>query len=366
MHTVLIIGGYGFFGGRIASALARNPAIRVLIAGRSVESGRRMAQALGLKEDQAVRVDAGSPQLREVLSALQVRTVIHAAGPFQGQDYGVARAAIDAGSHYIDLADGRGFVTGIVKLDAAAKERGLTVVSGASTVPALSSAVVDKYLPEFQRLQSIRIGISSGARAPGLATVRGVFSYGGKPIRTLQDGSWVRAYGWRELERHRFPFPLGRRWLGTCEVPDLDILPRRYPTVRTVSFKAGFAGDTGHLLVWALAGLVRMGWMNSMTVFASPLNRISRWIEPLISDKGGMFVALEGIGSDGRPHRMTWNLIAEHNHGPIIPCGASIVLANKLAAATKLPIGAMPCMGLLTVAEYLDSLGDLDVHEVIE
>jgi hypothetical protein len=50
------------------------------------------------------------------------------------------------------LADGRQFVTGIEALDSAAKERGLTITSGASSVPALST-VVDRHLPEFERLR---------------------------------------------------------------------------------------------------------------------------------------------------------------------------------------------------------------------
>src|SRR5439155_10393980 len=104
-------------------------------------------------------------------------------------------------------------------------------------------AVIDRYLPKFGRLEAIRIGISSGVRAPGLATVRGVFSYGGKRIRSWQDGAWVDAYGWLNLTRHRFTPPLGRRWLGSCDVPDLELFPERYPTVRTVTFQAGFASD---------------------------------------------------------------------------------------------------------------------------
>jgi hypothetical protein len=42
------------------------------------------------------------------------------------------------------------------------------------------------------------------------------------------------------------------------------------------------------------------------------------------------------------------------------------VLATKIAEGVKLSPGAMPCMGLLTVAEYLDALRGLDVKEVIE
>ena len=366
LHTVLVIGGYGFFGERICASLCKVPDTHLLIGGRNGDRARRLAQVLGLEDHQGVSMDVENPSLSQVLSDLSVGTVIHTAGPFQGQEYGVARAAIAAGCHYVDLADGRDFVSRIGVLDADAKARGVTVVSGASSVPALSSAVVDRYLTEFDRLESIQIGISSGARAPGLATVRGVFSYAGKPIRTLRDGSWTTSYGWRNLERHQFPAPLGRRWLGSCDVPDLEILPSQYRAVRTVSFKAGFASDAGHLLVWALAGLVRAGIIASMTPFASPLNRISRWIEPLVSDKGGMFVMLNGIGRNGQPHRRTWNLIAAHNHGPFIPCGAAIVLATKLATGVKLPVGAMPCVGLLTVAEYLQALQGLDVKEVVE
>ena len=106
--------------------------------------------------------------------------------------------------------------------------------------------------------------------------------------------------------------------------------------------------------------------MASVTPCASVLNRISQWIEPLVSDKGGMFVALEGIGRNGEAHRRTWNIIAKNNHGPYIPCGASVVLANRLVGGGRLPAGAMPCMGLLTVAEYLGALGGLDVQEIIE
>ena len=366
MQTVLVLGGYGFFGQRISAALARDESLRVLIGGRDLGRGAAAARSLGLPPEQAVSLNAKDPNLAGALRRLQIDVLIHTAGPFQGQDYTVAKAAIEARCHYIDLADGRQFVAGIETLDSAAKERGLTITSGASSVPALSSAVVDRYLPEFERLDSIRIGISSGARAPGLATVRGVFSYAGKPIRTLQDGSWTTAFGWLGLERHRFPSPLGPRWLGTCDVPDLDVLPGRYPTVKTVTFHAGFASDAGHLLVWALAGLVKFGLLPSMTPFASPLNRISRWIEPVVSDKGGMFVSLRGMGREGRPHHVSWNLIAAHNHGPFIPCGASIVLTTKIAKGVKLPTGAMPCMGLLSVAEYLDALKGLDVKEVIE
>ena len=363
MHTVLVLGGYGFFGNRISAALASTASLRVLIGGRDPGRATAAAQALGLQPEQAVALDAHDSNLGASLRRLQVDVLIHTAGPFQGQEYSVARAAIEAGCHYVDLADGRQFVTGIGALNSQALAAGVTVISGASSVPALSSAVVDRYLSRFRRLDAIRMGISSGARAPGLATVRGVFSYGGKPIRSWQDGAWVDAYGWLDLCRHEFPLPLGKRWVGSCDVPDLEFFPRRYPTVRTVSFQAGFASDLGHLVVWGLAGLVRAGIVRDMAVFARPLNRLSRWMEPIVSDKGGMFVTLEGEGTDGEPLGINWDLIAENNHGPHIPCGAAIALARKIGSGALLPTGATPCMGLLTVEEFLEPLRDLSISE---
>jgi short subunit dehydrogenase-like uncharacterized protein len=100
-QTVLVLGGYGFFGQRICAALACNRSLRVLIAGRDLSRGATAARTLGLPPEQAVCLNAQDPNLAGTLRRLQVDVLIHTAGPFQGQDYSVARAAIDAGCHYL-------------------------------------------------------------------------------------------------------------------------------------------------------------------------------------------------------------------------------------------------------------------------
>ncbi|WP_034297364.1 saccharopine dehydrogenase family protein [Herbaspirillum sp. RV1423] len=364
MHTILVLGGYGFFGSRICHALSKEKNIHLLVGGRNADKAQSMAERLGLDASQGLSIDANAADLAQQLLALNVDTVIHTAGPFQGQDYGVARAAIAAESNYIDLADGRDFVAGIVNLDQSARQRGLVVTSGASSLPALSSAVVDHYLSRFSRLTSIRHGIGSGARAPGMATMRGVFGYCGKPFLRLDSGHWTSVRGWLDTRRHRFPSPVGTRFLGSCDVPDLILFPKRYPQVTTVSFHAGFASVSGHLLVAAASQLVRLGLLRSIVPLVGPLHKISQWLEPLVSDKGGMFVSMEGDDVNGLPQTLTWHLIAGSNHGPHIPCGASIALAIKLARGDKLHLGAQPCMGMLSVKDYLTALDGLDVHEV--
>ena len=362
--TTLVLGGYGFFGTRICRSLATNKAIRLLIGGRDIYQSRQLAQELGLDKEQALAIDANAPDLTQRLVDLGVETVIHTAGPFQGQDYRVARAAITAGAHYIDLADGRAFVAGISELDELARERGVLVTSGASSLPALSSAVADRYAGRFRQLTSIRHGIASGARAPGLATMRGVFGYCGKPFARLVGGRTESTYGWLDLKRHHFAAPVGPRLLGSCDVPDLALFQSRYPGIQTVTFHAGFASTPGHLFIWAAAHLVRYGLLRSLTPLVVPLHAVSQWLEPFVSDKGGMFVAMDGIGLDGELLSLEWQLLAAQNHGPHIPCGAAIALAGKLARGDELTRGAIPCMGILTVEEYLAALQGFDVREV--
>jgi len=364
MHTILVIGGYGFFGERICHALAAEKSISLIIGGRSEHKAQQLALKLGLSAVQGVRIDAHSPELAERLLQLKVNTVIHTAGPFQGQDYAVADAAVEAGANYMDLADGREFVEGICQLDDRARARKVLVTSGASSLPALSSAVVNRYLPRFSNLDSIQHGISSGGRAPGLATMRGVFGYCGRPFYRLMNGKWRKVWGWHDLQHYRFPQPIGERLLGNCDVPDLALFPRRYPSVRTVIFKAGFGSSLGHRVVWLGARLVRSRLISSFVPMAAPLRRVSKWLEPFTSDKGVMFVELKGHDLEEKPLQLNWYLVAAQNHGPYIPCGAAIALAKKLARGEQFALGAMPCMGLLTVEEYLAALRHYDIQEI--
>ena len=194
--------------------------------------------------------------------------------------------------------------------------------------------------------------------------MRGVFGYVGKSISRLEGGVWVTTYGWEDTRLYRFPEPVGRRLLGSCDVPDLDLFARRYEGVKTVTFHAGFASAPGHLAVWLASTLVRLGLVSGIVPLAPPMHVLSKWLEPLTSDRGAMYVSLEGIDPYGAPLKLTWHLLSAQNHGPYVPCGASIALARVLAQGKMLPKGAMPCMGLLSVDQYLEALEGFDLTEV--
>ncbi|RZA12544.1 MAG: saccharopine dehydrogenase, partial [Lysobacteraceae bacterium] len=156
----LVLGGYGNFGARICRALARGDGIELMVAGRSLPAAQALAASLG-GAARGVLLDHGAPHFTQALRELGVQLLIHTAGPFQQQGYAVAQAAADAGAHYIDLADGRRFVCDFpAALNAAFTAAGRTAVCGASTVPALSSAVVDALCTGWQGIDRIDLCIA--------------------------------------------------------------------------------------------------------------------------------------------------------------------------------------------------------------
>ncbi len=367
-YRILVLGGYGSFGQRICRALAKDELIRVIIAGRRIEPARQLAaqlqQALPCSQLDSAALDISGPEFSAQLRRLRPDAVIHTCGPFQGQDYAVARACIANRVHYIDLADSRGFVTGFLTLHQEAQRHGVLAVSGASSVPALSAAVVDALQPRFRRLHSIDHGISPGNRTPrGLATVQSILSYCGKPFPVWHDNRWQTVHGWQGLHRRHYPAEMGKRWLGHCDVPDLELFPERYPGVRDVRFFAGLELSALHLGTWLCSWLARAGLVANRARYALPLKRISEWFAGQGSAHGGMHVELSGIAPSGGPLRLTWYLLADSGDGPQIPCTPSVLVARKLARGELTRHGATPCLGLFSLEEFLKELQHFEVHQ---
>ena len=209
---VVVIGGLGNFGARICRRLAHESGFEILATSR-----RCSANGMPPSIETAI-LDINSRTFAADLKSLKPGLVIHCAGPFQGQDYRVALASLASGANYIDIADGRDFVTGFVREVGPAAERAERfAITGASTLPALSSAVVDSLKRVLASLDGIDIVIAPGQHAPrGVATVAGVLGYAGQPFEWWKEREWRTAYGWQELKREHFPLVRDSQPPATC------------------------------------------------------------------------------------------------------------------------------------------------------
>jgi len=369
-YRIVILGGYGQFGSRIVRWLAREAGCHVIVAGRRLEQASALVAEIEKSGASAAlsaaQLDHEAPDFAARIEGLRANLLIHTAGPFSDRNYDVARACIEAGANYIDLADDRAFVLGIGTLDEAARAKGVLVVSGASTVPAVSAAIVDAHRGAFTRIDSIDIGITPGSRAPrGLSTIQSVLAYCGKTITRWQCGQWRQVFGWQDLHRVRYP-TLGTRWFANCDIPDLALFPSRYAVTQSVTFSAALELRAMQFGMWAMSWLARSGLVSSWVPAAAMLKFASDPLSRFGSDLGGMHVHVMGLDAHGQEHSLRWFLIAGSGDGPMIPCIASIVLARKLARGELRLNGAAPCLDMFTLAEFQSTVRALDIAYVLQ
>jgi hypothetical protein len=362
-YHVVVLGGYGHYGNRICHALAEDARIRLTVGGRDAEAASKAASALagGAGRHTALALDVLGRDLAMDLRRIRADLVIHTCGPFQGQSYQVAEACLDAGCDYIDLADGREFVADFHGLDARAQQAGRTLITGASTLPGISSAVIAAHVAAFRRLATVRMGITPGQRTPrGLATIASILGYCGRGFAQLERGKWVRRHGWQDLRR--LPHPtLGPRYWGACDVPDLELFPACWPALESVSFHAGLELRSLQLGLWLASWVRRARLISDWSRHAGWVKRTADHFDRFGSEDGGMFIHMEGEGANGARLEVRWWLTARQGHGPFIPCVPAVVLARKLAAGERVGEGARPCLGLFTLTDVKEALGDLAI-----
>lgn len=361
MSRILVLGGYGGFGGRISRRL-RDRGHEVIVAGRRLAKAR--AFCAGDEGLIPLALDRGEDL---ALARHRPDILIDAAGPFQHASLHVPEACIEAGVDYLDIADARDFVARVAGLDAAARAAGVAVISGASSVPALSGAVARRLAGGVEDVRAVEIAISASNRAgAGASVATAILSYAGRPIRLWRGQAWATGFGWHQLRRETFDLtdapPLRGRRAALCEVPDLDLLPERLPGRPAVTFRAGTELAIQNLGLAAASRLVRWGVIRDLSAMARWLEAGRRLTARLGSDRSAMVVRLFGTAGGRRVERR-WTLIADAGDGPEIPALAVPILVERLRAG-KIAPGAGDAGDLLDLADYEPAFAGLAIrHE---
>jgi NAD(P)-dependent dehydrogenase (short-subunit alcohol dehydrogenase family) len=347
VKEVLVLGGYGGFGGRVSVQLAK-AGFAVIVAGRNAANARAFCDLHPALPMRPLALDR-----KDGLGAERPWLAVDAAGPFQEIDYRFPEVCIAAGCHYIDLSDARGFVSGIARLDEAAKAMGVTVISGASSLPALSAAVCDRLADGLDRVSAIDMALTASNRASGGASVtRAILSYVGRPLRLWRGQKWRRGFGWQEMGKVRFEVPGSaplRRRVALCDVPDLDLLPERYPGSPAVRFRAGTEIEMQNVALWLLSWAVRWKLARSLSGLTRLGVTAQRALGRVGGDRSAMRVDLSGWRGE-RAVRRRWTVMAEKGDGPWIPALAAPLLAQKLNSGVA--PGARSAAGGLTLDDF--------------
>ena len=353
---ILILGGYGVFGGRLAELLADMSSLEILVCGRSLARAEAFCAAWhGQAQLRPLMLDR-----RDIADALRIHKpdlVVDASGPFQTYGsacYGVITACIDAGIDYLDFADAADFVFGVSQFDERAKAAGVFVLSGVSSFPVLTAAV----LREMERTMDILTVEGGIAPSPyagiGLNVMRAVVGYAGAPVKLWRHGRPAHGVGLAESRRFTVAvpgrLPLRNIHFSLVDVPDLQVIPPEHPSMTDIWMGAGPVPEFLHRMLNLLAkARARFGlpsFAPLSPLFHAVLNRM-RFGE----HRGGMFVRAQGRAA-GRPMEMSWHLLAEGDDGPYIPSMAIEAIVRKMLSGERPLPGARAGTDALNLADY--------------
>lgn len=358
--TILIVGGYGTFGGRLVELLEDEPRVTLFIAGRSLEKAQAYCAARGQTTARLAPLYFDrNGDLAAQLAAAKPDMVVDASGPFQdygATPYALIEACIAQRCHYLDLADGSAFVAGVKAYDAEARAAGVFVLSGVSSFPVLTACVVRALSSDMTIVDTIHGGIAPSPFAGvGINVIRAITAYAGQPIKRRRRGQDSTGYPFTETLRATIAppgmEPLDNRLFALVDVPDLQLLAENWPEAQTIWMGAAPVPEILHRALIGLAWLVRWRWLARLTPFAPLMHFVMghvRWG----AHRGGMFVAVTGKNADGALDKKSWHLLAEGADGPLIPSMAIEAIIRKILAGALPACGARSGLNALTLADY--------------
>jgi len=333
---VLIVGGSGVFGRLLAHELLRTTSVELILAGRGLSAAIAACRELGAPDrTSAIALDLGDPESL-TRAARGCVAVACAAGPFQELSRELPMAAVRAGAHWLDIGDHEGWVVPVLDdatLDAAARDAGLAVIPGLSTVPALSGALA-------------RWGCE---RLPGADRARITLFIGNRNAKGAGAIASAMSSGFRRPTRVDLPF--GRRVAYVGRSPDTELLWR----------DLGLDAEFRVVLEWAPAGLLVFGlgpvWSRlgarSRSRGARILAAISRPFGRFGSEGGCLQVDLW----DGK-RRLSVTALSDDQRLGILPCAMAL---------QRLLVCDLPERGVVHPAAWLSprtGIGELVTHGV--
>lgn len=213
MRRVIVVGA-GLFGRLVAERL---PDVGI-------------APLVATRHGADVRLDAeDDASLRAALRPGDV--VVDTAGPFASRTTRIAHAAIDVGFDLVDLSESLAWSEAIIALAPRAAEAGVRLYPACSAVAAVGAACIRASGLTSPTSADLFIAPAS-AETASAATVRGMTSSIGRPIRTLRDGALVLVPGYRDARA----FPRSDRRGGLVESAAAVLLPRSWPSIRRAEF----------------------------------------------------------------------------------------------------------------------------------
>jgi short subunit dehydrogenase-like uncharacterized protein len=341
---IAVYGASGYQGALVASAIASAGLDPVMI-GRDVAKLATTAQRLGLSDAEQRPSDLDAARLAEALAGCDA--VVNCAGPFTVSGDAVARAAIQAGCHYVDTSGEQGHIKGIWDaLAGPAADAGVSLIPASTDGGVPSDLVAALVADAAGPLARLRIGhrlfgeegASRGSLRSALAT-RETLAAGGLAYR---EGAW-QDRGPLEEGELQFPDDAEPAAVVRLAAPEILSVPR-------------------HVEVDLLESVTDAATIAALSAVTDELiAAVPPGPDDEARERGRFVIVADGYGRDGRRARGVVRGTDTY--------GTTSVIAVRMAEALALgdaPAGVLAPSQAVPPDGFLDGLADVGVHWSLE
>ena len=353
---VLVTGAAGVMGRRVTAELAQaNEVDELIVTARESNTVERLASIFGSHKVRTDRLDVADTR-RFVSLARGVDVVVSAAGPYYLYEIDAVRAVIDAGTHYVSLCDDHVVTDRIAALNGAARDVGVTVISGCGLAPGITNLLAALAAEEIEQVEEIAIAIAaSSADSPGRATTLHLLAQMAAPAPAIADHVTEEVRAGTSPKLVYFPDPVG--WVETFRSghPEVTTMPSIYPDLRSLSFRIGLTERAAMDVIRASAAARLLGsekqrrlWLR----FAEPLRPAIEAVPPKGAAWTSARVDVRGR-TDGRPAAVSLAVVDHLNNLAAVPLaqGALEVGAGRCPPGVHVPeraFGAAPFLAAVS------------------
>ncbi len=342
---IAVLGGTGSMGRWAVRELASEKWVeQVLVVARNFEKAEDFAEQMGPKcGAQRVNIDDHA----DIVRCLRDWDVaLGMVGPFYKYEVKMARAAVEAGTHYISIGDDADVVEGFLAQDQAAKEMGVTAISGVGATPGMANLFARLATGQMDEVDEIAIYWAvSPTDGAGKAGVHHVLHTLTGMTPCFMEGRRTERKAGSGVETIRFPEPMGVQKVFYTGHHAAVTIPR-YMAAKTVSVKGGLSDP---LLVVLVKLLVRLGLTNSerkrtaITNLAYSMLPLSQRMRK--SPNLGSALRVDVTGSRGEePVRRTYGSWGHMAPWTVIPCCTAVRMLAEGQITAKGAMSAEACI----------------------
>jgi len=324
---ILILGGYGFTGKRLAWNLLAQSQVEIILGGRRIEKAQGYADQLNA-EFPGGRVSAcfmDAADGKSLGQALRGVDLLLVAAPTTQHAEGVIRAALDSGADYLDVQLGAQKLALLRSLAPDIERAGRCFITEAGFHPGLPAAMVRWAAGHLDRMDSAMTAgyLNIGRSTPYSEAVDELMEvFQNYQAQVFKSGRWTKP-GSYDVRKVDFGGDIGVRRCYSMFFEELRALPEMVPALREVGF---YISGSHWFVDYVLTLLVMAGLRIAPRQAKRPMGKLLWWGMQTFP-KPPYLVLLKivaGGEKDGKP--MRWEASVSHPDGyeltaiPVVAC----------------------------------------------